>query len=98
MESVFVPFAGDGPKSVEVNGHTLLIVGAAAEDLLADLHSIGADEIREFPVLDDGEDSTEMDVFDSLAERIGGGIVVSPKGVSLSTMIRSLEAELPWIQ
>ena len=94
MSKFFVPYLGDAPAAVEVNGHRLLFVYNSEDELTAELAKIGADQIKEVALLDHDDDDI---VLSSLASQIEGGVVVAPIGISVSAMIKSLEHELPWI-
>ena len=95
MEKFFVPYSGDAPAAVEINGHRVLIVTTLVEDILGELDLVGGDEIREFDLEESGADSSE--IMADLAADINGGVVLTPPGVTPSSLIENLEAELPWI-
>ncbi|MCB0322628.1 MAG: hypothetical protein KDD69_03610 [Bdellovibrionales bacterium] len=95
MSTFFVPYTRNVPAAIEIKGHKLLIVASEPEDIAADLQLIGADEIREIDLPGDEAQTTE--VLADLAAEVGGGVVLTPAGVSPSVMIHSLEQELPWI-
>jgi hypothetical protein len=95
MTVFFVPYSGDAPAAIEINGHKVLIVASDSEDIQTDLSLIGADDVREVYLGRDDEDISE--VLADLAANVGGGVVMTPPGVSPSDMIDNLSRELPWI-
>ncbi len=95
MSVFFVPYFDDVPATIEVNGHTLLIVASDSDDLQEEMSFIGANEIREFIVEKEEEEIPE--VLADLAADIGGGVVLTPPGVRTLDMIDDLVRELPWI-
>ena len=96
METFFVPYSGDRPAAVEINGHRVLILSPDIDNMSEEIQMVGGDRIREIAVPEHDEGSTPF-VLEDLAHDIKGGIVLSPPGVSLTAMIESLEDELPWI-
>ena len=96
MSTFFVPYnQNDKPVTVEINGHTVLILCAEEEDLADDLPLIGGASMKEITIQDEELENSEL--LAELAEDIDGGVVVAPAGVPLKNMIESLHDELPWI-
>lgn len=96
MTTYFVPYINDKPAQIELKGHKLLVVSVEAQNLAAELAQVGADNIKEMEVDDNPlEQSSQLA---KLAESIKGGIVLAPPGISISSMLNSLEKELPWMQ
>ena len=93
MSKYFVPFIENHPAAVEVNGHRLLLVSTSAEEINEGLTEIGGKEVREL----DLKPSEEETVLAGLAQSIRGGIVLTPPGIQVRTMLKSLEAQLPWV-
>ena len=93
MSKFFVPFNQDEPAAVEINGHRLLLVASSEDELTAGLREIGGSEVREIELSPSNEES----VLRNLANTIHGGIVLTPPGVRVATMLSSLKAELPWV-
>lgn len=92
MGTFFIPCAGKNPVAVDVKGHRLLILSSLPEDVIGELETLGANVVQEVTL---GENDTRA--LARLAESVKGGVVLSPPGVSVSAMIRNLEAELPWL-
>ncbi len=96
MEKFFVPYADGFPAAINIKGHRLLIVSTDEEDITESLVELGGNEIREVQAKEGSSDETQ--VLLELAAGIKGGVVLAPPGIALSTMITSLESELPWVQ
>ena len=93
MEKLFVPYAADNtPAAIEINGHRVLIVSTDPGEMKEELAIVGGTEVREFEYHDN-----EPQALADLAASIKGGVVLAPPGVSVSAMITSLSAQLPWI-
>lgn len=92
MSRYFVPYEGDRPAAVEVKGHRLLIVASSPDALVQDDYLIVGNEIREVSVPKDQEH-----MLANLAASVRGGVVVAPPGMTMTSMLLSLEAQLPWV-
>ncbi len=95
MTKYFVPYSKDIPAAINIKGHTLLLVATAADEIVADLSKLGGDRVQEMILKDSPDEQTAA--LAALAESIKGGVVLTPPGISVSTMISSLENELPWL-
>lgn len=96
MDKVYVPYSGNSPVPVIINGHRMLIV-APVEDVLEDsLDLVGADRIEELELGESEEEKTAT--FHELAREYGAQVVVAPGEVELSSLLKSLEYQLPWVQ
>lgn len=93
MTRYFVPFSHNIPSAIEIKGHRLLILSTSKNELSENSGFLGSDEIREL-YLDKENDNA---VLAQLAESAKGGIVVTPPGMTLESVIISLEQELPWV-
>lgn len=93
MSKFFVPFNQDEPVAIEINGHRLLLVAASEDELAAGLTEIGGSEVREIEL----SPANEETVLRDLAKAVHGGIVLTPPGVGVATMLSSLKADLPWV-
>lgn len=94
MNRIFVPYSGEDPAAIEINGHRLLIVASNEDDLDQNEELLGSDEIKEFDLPEADEPAT----FAQLAQQVHGGIVMTPPGIDLETLIEHLARELPWLQ
>jgi len=92
MGTFFIPFHDEAPAAVDIRGHRLLVVTSDLEDLVEHQNLVGADEIREMRVPENDDHALAL-----LAATAGGGVVITPPGVSVSAMLESLETELPWV-
>jgi len=92
MGIFFAPYINDCPAPVEINGHRLLILTPERDNIREALPSLGGDEIREIFL---GADETK--VLADLALSVNAGVVLTPPGMTISTMIKNLENELPWV-
>ena len=95
MTTYFVPYSNNLPAAIDIKGHKLILVSTEHDDMQADLEFIGGDTVREINLKDDLQEQTEE--LAKLAESVNGGVVLTPPGVSVSSLIRSLENELPWL-
>lgn len=96
MKELFVPYAGSKPASIDINGHSLLIVSRDRDELQAHLSELGGDSLKGIHIAD--ESSEEELMLEALSTEVNGGVVVAPDGTNLRDVIRSLELELPWLQ
>ncbi len=90
----FVPYSDDHPATVEIKGHKLLVVGVEESDIAEGLEAVGGDAVHEIIAQTD-EDQNQA--LTDLARTIGGGVVLTPAGVGVMTMLQNLEQELPWV-
>jgi hypothetical protein len=93
MTNLYVPYDGEIPAAIEINGHRLVIVSTSRDELEDDLQRIGGTEIREIEV---PEDENRMLV--DIASAVHGGVVIPPPGMTVESVIENLERELPWMQ
>lgn len=95
MATYFAPYVGKKPAALSINGHKLLIVARDRECLEQGLELVGGDSVKR---LSAGSSAAERDeVFERLAKRINGGVVIAPANAAVSEIIRNLEIELPWL-
>lgn len=95
MTKMYVPYTKDIPATISVNGHTLVIISRNSQVLRKGLDVLGGDSIREITL--NNEPDEEALVLANLATTIKGGVVLAPSSMPLSTMIASLEKQLPWL-
>ena len=95
MKCFYVPYAGEKPACVSINGHRLIIL-ACEKDVLAEyLEFVGADKIRE---VSGGESTEEQEeVLGGLARSVNGGVVVAPSDTEVPELLNELREELPWL-
>lgn len=95
MGKMYVPYSKDLPATICVNGHRLVIVSKSSHTFVKDLEIVGGDSVREIPISKDSQD--EALALAHLATTIKGGVVMAPGQMRLTTMIKSLEKQLPWL-
>ena len=95
MTRFFVPYVHDNPAAIEIKGHRLILLSTDKEILVGDLAKIGGDGVREINLRDEPLEQSEE--LTKLAASVKGGVVVTPPGVSIASMIQNLELELPWV-
>lgn len=102
MSTFFVPYCDNKPVCLDVKGHRLVIITAEREPLLEELNDLGGDDVRELQVQDDLLKRKDMDwlaqtPFVELAQKVEGGVVFAPPGISPTAILETLERELPWL-
>lgn len=96
MDNFFVPYTGNKPASVCINGHKLVILAHDKDMLEDELELLGADCIKRLR-LSSSEDEQQR-ALGKIARQVDGGVVIAPSGVELKDVIKNLEEELPWVQ
>jgi hypothetical protein len=95
MKHIYVPYSGEAPASLLINGHRVLIVSPEPEQLQAHLEDFGGDHLQEMNCEETDNAATEL--LESLAKKIEGGVVVAPGDIRLEQILHELEAGLPWV-
>jgi len=95
MTSYFIPYMGERPASIVINGHRVIILACEREVLAEGLSRIGADDIREICIGSTPEEQEEL--LGNLAQSVNGGVIVAPVATRVNEVIDELEAELPWL-
>ena len=96
MATYFVPYSGNKPAAMSINGHKLTIVSRDREALEGHLELFGADRVKRVPSRQ-SKAAQEL-VFDEVAKSIGGGVVIAPPNVEVKDVLKNLENQLPWLQ
>ncbi len=96
MTRFYIPYSGNRPAPLEINGHRLIVLAKDKDALQSDLELVGADRIKTVKVED--TESAEQEFFSKLAQRNGAGVLVMPPEVSYSQLKYSLIEQLPWLQ
>lgn len=96
MKNYFAPYTGRKPALVSIKGHDVLILSNSPEFFEGGLDVFGADRV--IKVKAGRSDEDERVVLSGMAQKIGAGVVVVPADVEARDVLRSLEAELFWIQ
>jgi len=92
-EKLFLPYLDDQPVVIEIKGHRQVIVSEDGQDLRDSLEMLGAEEVIELDLSDSYPDAADI-----LAEEVEASAVFAPEGVSVGSMILSLQESLPWVQ
>lgn len=92
----FVPYMGDKPAAVHINGHRLLILAKDIHPFEEGLHYLGADSVRGVRV--GASQAEEAKALTKLSRKAKAELVIAPSDLQLAEVIRNLESQLPWIQ
>lgn len=95
MTRYYIPYNGNRPAPLEVNGHRLIVLAKSRDAIEDELESVGADHIRTVKVKD--SEGAEQEFFTKLAQKNGAGVLVMPAEVSYEQLKDSLVAQLPWL-
>ena len=96
MKRYFVPYSGEKPASVLINGHRMVILSPDRETMEEGLALIGADNVK---AIKGGEsEDEERSALQQFAAKAHAGVVIAPSSVGVQDILRNLEAELPWLQ
>ncbi len=90
-----MPYAGEAPATVLINGHRVVLVTRDSDQLESDLESVGGDRVC---AIDETEFDSEEQLLTYFAQTTNAHVVMTPSEVSLSVVLEGLERELPWIQ
>lgn len=96
MDRYFVPFIGDSPAVVDINGHKLLVVSRDKLDVESCLSLFGADSVES--VEGEGPQDECHEKLEKLADAIKGDVVIAPEDSPLEDILSDLQEELPWLQ
>lgn len=103
MTKFFVPYKQDIPVTVNIKGHRLLLLSEEVEEFTPASSAIPEElenaEFRavEFQGGEMGFSDEDNFTLAELASEAKSGVVVTPAGVSMSTLLHELEKELPWV-
>ena len=96
MSKFFVPYSGDKPAAVSINGHRLLILARERSALEDELEIMGASELR--PLQTGRNREEESRTLSKLARVTHAGVVIAPGDLELKDVLKNLENQLPWLQ
>jgi len=96
MSTLYIPYNGNSPALVHINGHTVIIIAEDPDELEVGLPLIGGDRLREVFHGDTEEEGNRM--LGRIAQELRGGVVVAPGDIKIEELLRSLEDKLPWLQ
>ena len=95
MTTFYVPFAGDRPASLDINGHRLVILSRSRRPLREGLPLVGAERIEKISV--PVSEAEELEALTQIGRSANSGVVIAPPNVAMSDLIKDLEAQLPWL-
>lgn len=95
MATFYVPFAGDRPASLDINGHRLVILSRSRKSLRAGLPLVGAERIEKITV--PFTEAEELEALTEIGRSANSGVVIAPPNVAMQDLIKDLEAQLPWL-
>lgn len=94
MAKFFIPYSGEKPAFLLINGHKLVLLSQDKRLLLDALDDVGADRLE---VVSARKEEQEH-IFHAIAQKNEAGVVVAPRNASCQELIRTLELQLPWVQ
>lgn len=95
MRSYYVPYSGQSPAPIYVNGHKLIILYSDRPSTDLDLKQIGADHLEAFQV---GGSAEEQNLaMANFAHKISAGIILASEDIKLDDVINNLKVKLPWL-
>jgi hypothetical protein len=95
MSIFYVPYYGDSPAALDINGHRLVILSKSKRVLKNSLGLLGADQLQK--VSGGATQAEQLEIFTQIGKRAKSGIVVIPSDVPLADIIQNLEHQLPWL-
>ncbi len=95
MRNYYVPYQGAQPATVSVNGHKVIVLSRRQRLIAPYLTMLGAESVRRLQI---EKQSDEEQAFEQLANASGAGVVITPSDLELPELLRTLEAQLPWVQ
>lgn len=96
MGSFFVPYMGNHPALVSIKGHKLLILARDRDLFFEHLPIVGADRLKR--VRGGRTKKDEEKVLAEIAEAVDAGVIVASSDIGLDDVLKSLQANLPWVQ
>ena len=90
---LYVPFAGNAPAVVNINGHRLVLLCDEQELFEDNLDLLGAERVHKLSE-DDFESAEEM--LQGLARAASAEVVIAPSGIDLGMFLNGLRSALPW--
>ena len=95
MNQFFVPYTGDKPAAVEINGHRLVILATERGELEEHLDLVGGETVH---LVEDSEFETEEQIIRDISLSANAAVVISPPEVELPRLLEGLKESLPWWQ
>ena len=95
MSIYYIPYHGNKPAAVVINGHRLVIMSQDKESLEQDLSMLGADKLKS--VESEVEVEQNSTLIDRIAKNAKAGVVFAPGETDITEVIKNLEEQLPWL-
>ena len=96
MRSWFIPYTGEKPAEVLINGHKFIILAHEKEELEDSLELVGADRLE---AIEGGDTPEEQTAFlAEIARKVEGDIVITSPDMTVSDLLHNLGEKLPWVQ
>lgn len=95
METLYAPYVGNAPATIEVNGHRVVVLATDPSALEEQLALVGGDSVHP---LDESTEASGEDALHRLAEVTHAHVVVTPREATVEDVLHSLEESLPWLQ
>ena len=96
MKNFYVPFAGEKPAALTINGHRLIFLSTDRSSFHESLPLVGADRVRR--LRGGATKAAQEKLLSKLAKSSQAGVVLAPAHVELQDLINNLKHELPWMQ
>ena len=95
MGNLFVPYAGNEPAPIIINGYRLLVFATERDAVEQHLEEFGGDTVRELSLTESQSDQDK--VASDLAASVAAGHVIAPEETELVEFLKDLEGTLPWL-
>lgn len=89
----YVPYAGNAPAVVNINGHRLVFLCDDQEVFEENLDLLGAERVHRLS--EDGFESAE-EMLHGLAKAASAEVVITPSEIDLEVFLDGLRSALPW--
>jgi hypothetical protein len=96
MTTFYVPFKGNTPAALSINGHRLVILSKDKEAISTSLDLMGANRVRR--VRSGPSEVDQAEALQRIGKAANSGVVIAPPDAPVEDVLRSLEVDLPWLQ
>lgn len=95
MEQLFLPFSGNLPATIEINGHRLLLLSHDRSQLEDHLDLLNAESVC--AVADDESVDVEAAVLGA-AQASHADVIITPEDIEMPEFLEALKNTIPWTQ
>ena len=95
MSALFIPYLGNRPATIDVNGHRIVILAEERAQLEECLEAVGAERVFE---VDPETFRTTEEAVNGIAEATHARVITAPPDVNLLQLLDGLKYALPWVQ